>query len=454
MASWVDQSVDAISKSFAGGNQSTQRTLNSFGNMSVMSPRSAFNSTTNNNGFGQFSYDSAFTRGFGNDPIALMQSWADIQNAEFGAGAAGSYGGSVGQTAPTGDLSDDAVGFINATAEKYGIPANFLRAMLHHESSGDWRANNRVESGYRNQRMLPYVGIFESTAASYGINFNSLINNQGAQIDAMGFLLSEYFKKVGGEYGWQGVASYYYSGNPVAGGWTDEIGKVSSQQYVNNVMASWQSFDSKTGQSTYGSGFSAGDDAILSTFGSGASIESWGEYGIVADDKDMYQYGRIYGTNGLIHTGLDVAASVGTPFYAPFSSRVICAGTGNGVEACDAFNDYFGQGNGRIEIEVTSGPYAGARLIFGHSSTSSVRAGSVIAAGTMLGTSGGQNSAHIHIEARVRDSSTSSGWRIIDPRLVFSGSAGGAGGTGGTGAGGTTPGIPFWFNLPQSQGWQ
>jgi murein DD-endopeptidase MepM/ murein hydrolase activator NlpD len=113
-----------------------------------------------------------------------------------------------------------------------------------------------------------------------------------------------------------------------------------------------------------------------------------------------------------------------SPIYAPMSGVVTCAGTNNGAGVdkgrCAAFNDYFGGGAGRIKIRLDNG----AVLIFGHSSRANVSPGQRVSAGTMLGTSGGMNSPHIHLEARVRDASMPSGWRIVDPRTVLGGAVG------------------------------
>lgn len=152
-------------------------------------------------------------------------------------------------------------------------------------------------------------------------------------------------------------------------------------------------------------------------------LESWGEFNIPSDalcgGKPCYPYGADYGLSGYAHTGLDIASDIGSTIYAPFDGTVKCAGTGNGTASdgsnCGAFNDVFGQGNGRIEIE--NGDNA---LILGHSSTSNVTPGQKVKAGDVLGTSGGMNSPHTHLEARIPDNSTNSGWRIIDPRQMIS----------------------------------
>ena len=87
-----------------------------------------------------------------------------------------------------------------------------------------------------------------------------------------------------------------------------------------------------------------------------------------------------------------------------------------------AFNTMDGRGGaGRIEVQLDNG----AVLIFGHSQGSFVQPGQRINAGDALGTIGWANSNHVHLEARVRDPSTASGWRIVDPRSVLGGGWGG-----------------------------
>jgi murein DD-endopeptidase MepM/ murein hydrolase activator NlpD len=152
-------------------------------------------------------------------------------------------------------------------------------------------------------------------------------------------------------------------------------------------------------------------------FGPGRNVTQG--YGVDSGAAD-YSYGAGHGLNGHQHTGLDVGMPYGTKMYAPAEATVVCAGTGvgDGVQglSCDAFNDW-GDGNGsgskkgigRIELLFPDG----RSLIYGHSRTSAVKPGDKVKRGQFLGTSGGMNGAHIHLEAREFRNGT---YWLIDPK--------------------------------------
>jgi murein DD-endopeptidase MepM/ murein hydrolase activator NlpD len=125
---------------------------------------------------------------------------------------------------------------------------------------------------------------------------------------------------------------------------------------------------------------------------------------------------------------------------------VTCAGTGVGPGAngggCAAFGDTDGGGAGRIEVQFDNGVV----LIYGHSSASLLQPGQRVNPGQPVALSGGMYGPHIHLEARVRDPSTPSGWRIVDPRTVVGGFTPGTG----TGPGGGFGGGAF-VAPPQTQ---
>jgi len=149
------------------------------------------------------------------------------------------------------------------------------------------------------------------------------------------------------------------------------------------------------------------------------SVESWGVFN-APSENGLYGYGAQYGMNGINHTGVDIVAPLESPIYAPFSGTINCAGSGVGTDhgggPCAAFNDYFGSGAGRIELQSGNDV-----LIFGHSSKAMVKPGDHVTAGQEIGTSGGMNSPHTHLEARVPDGSTPSGWRIVNPADMVNG---------------------------------
>ncbi len=132
----------------------------------------------------------------------------------------------------------------------------------------------------------------------------------------------------------------------------------------------------------------------------------------------LYQYGVGHGTNGVEHTGWDIGLPMGSSLYSPGAGTVVCSATGVGPGAwgtgCSAFGDTIGGGVGRIEILLDSG----VSIILGHSNGSVVRPGQRVTPGQLVGTSGGMNSPHIHLETRIHDGTT---WQIIDPAQALSG---------------------------------
>jgi murein DD-endopeptidase MepM/ murein hydrolase activator NlpD len=142
------------------------------------------------------------------------------------------------------------------------------------------------------------------------------------------------------------------------------------------------------------------------------------EFGVPSGAAD-YSYGIGHGLNGRQHTGIDISGYFGQPLYTPIDGIVVCAGTGVGSGAhgssCAAFNDYMGKRAGRIEVLTGDGR---ASLIFGHSSTATVRVGQEVNAGDQVATLGGMNGWHVHLEARTW---ANGNYMIRDPRAVFTG---------------------------------
>jgi murein DD-endopeptidase MepM/ murein hydrolase activator NlpD len=92
-------------------------------------------------------------------------------------------------------------------------------------------------------------------------------------------------------------------------------------------------------------------------------------------------YGSRWGT---VHQGVDIAAPIGTPIYAPEDGVVLDAGPANG----------FGQA---VYLQHPDGVVT----LYGHVDTFTVRAGQVVAAGQQIATVGnrGQSTGpHVHVE--------------------------------------------------------
>lgn len=380
---------------------------------------------------GMTSWGSRYGDVSGGDPYS---SWADVRSSRFkdygfGQQTSSPPGGSFGNVATVGgqwSALDAHNAEIAAAAAQYGVPGNLIKSMINRESSGNWDANNYTYGGLRGQRMLPFVGIFESTAQSWGLDFNAMQGNKAAQIAGMAKILRGLADQYGG---FENAAYVYFGGEsalPGRGGFTDEYG-MDSSTYGQKAIDGWKQLDQLSGYTGgYGGGTTGGNiESLLQ----GGKLYDWGAFG-ADSDNGYYGYGTNYGLNGRQHTGADIAAPRGANYFAPMGGTVMCAGTGVGTAAdgssCSAFGDT-GGGAGRIEVLLDNG----AVLIYGHSSAAALAPGARFNAGDVLGKVGTMNSDHIHLEARVRDASTPSGWRIVDPATVTGGgSFGGGGGSG------------------------
>ena len=284
---------------------------------------------------------------------------------------------------------------INAAAAKYGIPAGVIAAVMKVESNGD--PNSAGAPGVWGPMQV------NSNAWGYG----AWSEDPHANIDKGAEILRYYYDAAGGD--WNRALQLYHG--------IGFDGNTTESQYADAVMQQWNAIGGSTSTSWAGQG----SDSLTSMFGPGSAVQGWGEFG-VESDLGYYTYGTQYGMNGTQHTGIDIPVPYGTAYRAPMGGVVTCAGTGVGSgtdgAGCSAFADTIGGGAGRVEVQLDNGVV----LIFGHSSASALTPGQRFTAGQVIGWSGGENSDHVHLEARVRDTSTPSGWKIVDPRSVLGGS--------------------------------
>lgn len=380
-------------------------------------------------GFGTYAYRSptSYASALGN-PVMRWQSQL-AQNAQENLakipGQTGSQAGSIGGNYAGVEQWGSQ---INQAAAQYGIPANLIKAVMQLESGGD-----------PNAAGAPGVwGPMQINANAWG--YGPWSTDPTANIMKGAEILSSYYKTYGN---WYDALRHYHGI-----GWD---GYTSDTSYADIVMGNYTNLNTYSAGGTAGLGYNPGSSNAITTMFGNATVPDWGEFN-TPSSNGMYGYGTAYGMNGVNHTGVDVPMPVGTPIRAPMGGTVMCAGTGNGPGSdgggCAAFNDTFGQGAGRIELLLDNG----AVLIFGHSSTSNVAPGQRVNAGAIIGSSGGQVSEHIHLEARVRDASTSSGWRIVDPRTVV---GGGSFSTGGYAAPTQTmpSGGNWWMNGGAPETW-
>jgi murein DD-endopeptidase MepM/ murein hydrolase activator NlpD len=395
---------------------------------------------------------SRFQPNYGPSGDFLRMGSAQVSAPATGTGDTGVTVAAGGEWAKLDQANAD----IAAAAAKEGVPANLIKSMIYNESRGEWERDGSRPTyigGQWNDTILPYVGIYRKTAQSWGYDFNAMIGNRALQVEAMAHGLKLLYDQAGS---WDGAISMYYSGSPVPT--NQNHGDLSDQEYLDQTRNNWHYLDGlgagtpSTGDGRAGYPNTAGG-ATQSTSNTGSMATIYGttpanvtfDFG-AEGGPNLYGYGTAYGLNGTQHTGIDISMPLGSNIYAPMAGTVTCGGTGNGPGAggggCAAFNDYMGGGNGRIEVQLDNGSV----LIFGHTSGTNVQPGQRIAAGALLGRSGGMNgAAHVHLEARVRDNATSSGWRIVDPRTVLGGNAGIGGPGGGTG-GTSAPANPNQVN--------
>ena len=365
-------------------------------------------------------------------------------------------GGDVSQNPNFGQFHKDPTVYreIEAAAAKYGVPTNLLKVMIARESSGDWQANSHATYlASRGERIVGYTGIMESTARAWGYNFDSLVGNRALQIDAMANGLQRLYSSVGAQYGWDGVISTYYSGKPDQS-YTppDSFQYGTTAEYVADVKKWWAQEDAWTranggvlggtgGGTGGGSGQVLPESAIwgnlpgVTVTQGNMEVNDWvlrntsRKYGGLKDGPGMYDYAvKQFGQMG--HPGIDYGMPYGTPIYTPVGGTVTHAGTG-------WYGDDRG-GIGEIRVRLDNGH----DLIFGHMASGNVRVGSRINAGDLIGSSGTAGSGqHLHLEYRVPDPTTPSGWASVDPNLLTTG-----GMTVGAGIGGG------WMNQGQVQG--
>jgi hypothetical protein len=375
----------------------------------------------------------------------------EVKDAQYGANIAqqnyesrvaqqqAAMGGSTGAYSSGTSVGGDWSGverwnaLISQAASKYGVDPNLVKALMKLESNGD--PNAAGSAGVWGPMQV------NSNPDAWG--YGPWSYDAAANIDK-GVQILKYYLDANNGNMFEALRGYH------GYGWD---GKTTDDQYANIVMGNYNTLRAygTTAGTGIGGGIPSGgtSNAIQSMFGTG-TVPDWGEFG-VESGNGLYDYGKLYGLSGTQHTGADVPMNVGTAYRAPMGGVVMCGGTGVGTDSgggtCSSFNDYYGNGAGRVEVMLDNG----AVLIYGHSSTSALRPGQRFTAGTVLGTSGGMNSPHIHLEARVRDASMPSGWRIVDPRSVLGG--GSYGGSYGTPPAQTTQAAPsrfgftnFWLN--------
>jgi murein DD-endopeptidase MepM/ murein hydrolase activator NlpD len=219
---------------------------------------------------------------------------------------------------------------------------------------------------------------------------------------------------------WANVAVGYFSGHYYPNGASDAYNSdVAYMQQFEHHMSVLEAAAQAAVQDAPEALF-PGIGAIWGNIPSSISQEYGPTYFSVYVQPGWYAYALEYGFTEPGHTGLDVAIPQNTQLYAPMDGTVICAGTGNGTrsgeDSCTHFeSENGGWTSGRLQLKLTNGDM----LILGHVNSSSVVPGQEVRAGEPIGLSGSMNGPHVHVEYRVRDCCTLSGWRLVNPSDIF-----------------------------------
>lgn len=355
----------------------------------------------------------------------LLQSQAQ-QRAEWAAqanqygggqsGGNGSIGNPGGKYANVDRWNNDIMKAIQRVQQEFGIavPANVVKAVMMLESQGNMVGCN----------PWGYCGLMQTGSGSNVSNFNAAYNNTVEGNLYYGVQeLANWYRAVGTG-NWVDAAAAYFSGynydNPnVSDGYGTTVGQY--RQIITEHLAAFNNAAGNGGGAGWsGSGAGGAQGAFQTMFPQGNIGFDFG----VSSSNGLYGYGTAYGLDGTQHTGTDIMQPLGSPIHSPAAGTVVCVGCWR--------NDQITGGVGRIEIELPDGTH----LLFDHTYSSTVQVGQQVQAGQLIGTSGGMYSPHTHLEVRVPDRTTSSGWRLVDAAAYFAGYVGG-GGYGGSG--GYTP---------------
>lgn len=298
--------------------------------------------------------------------------------------------------------------WIMEAANTHDVDPNILKAIMKLESGGEWIISHAGAVGY--MQVVP----------KYWGDIGYDLNDPRQNILAGAKVFKYYLDQAGGDV-YEALRGYHGYGFD---------GFTTDTQYADVVMKNYNALK-QAGGTYYGGGtkggLGSGWGVMLGNFSTNVSQE-FGMTAFAAQNMNgMYAYAPSYGVNG--HPGVDVSMPRNSVLRAPSSGTVIRSG-GSGYY-CDTSG--CGPGQGELKIKLDNGD----EIILGHMSRINVTVGQKVAAGQAVGLSGTQNGDHVHVEYRTPDSSTSSGWRAIDPR-------------GGVGVQGTTYQQPIQLSSPMS----
>lgn len=289
--------------------------------------------------------------------------------------------------------------FLSA-GQQFGIDPNLLMAIAMTERG--WEGNGTSPAGAKGLMQIMPGGYPEGEQM-----FPNWMTDPYQNIMLGAYILSQKIKEQGGNID-RGIMGYLGFGGPDAHGTTADV-------YLQRVKQHLQSLQSSGGSGAY-TGTSSGFYAMFGGQQFGISSENGVSNGMPAG---WYNYAAGLGLPAGTHTGLDITAPESTKLYLP-------PGITGVVEIADGLHGYgydpnggvapSGAGTGQLRIKLSNGHY----LILGHMKSIYVKSGQYVSGRDYLGMSGIAGSgAHLHLEYRIPDNSTSTGWRSVDPRYYL-----------------------------------
>lgn len=211
----------------------------------------------------------------------------------------------------------------------------------------------------------------------------------------------------------------WYLGRPDAGlDETDEAGNATLRDYLNVINQAYQGLGRTSNPQAAPARTNTGGSALDTIWGGiDAKVsQDFGATDFSEANRGIYAYETDFGMAPGQHTGIDVGVKRGTQLYMPasFSGTVVERAPGYYKDE-DYGDDGSSYGRGELRIQLDNG----WQLILGHNSQINVRPGDRVNPGQLVALSGSANGDHVHIELRIPDRSTPSGWRIVNPADYF-----------------------------------
>jgi murein DD-endopeptidase MepM/ murein hydrolase activator NlpD len=131
--------------------------------------------------------------------------------------------------------------YYNETGIK--VPPNLIKGLIAREGSFGNDFYVAYPRGYANP-VLALTGVFKETADSRGIDWNRMVTDKAYAVYAATKVIGDIYREQGGQYGWEGAAATYFTGDPL--GLSDPEGSSPTSDYLygpNGVVTHWHNLD-------------------------------------------------------------------------------------------------------------------------------------------------------------------------------------------------------------------